>query len=229
MQLSHVPSFRLPVNGRVLVVHGGRDVQGNHHVDPAAPQQRYAYDLLGVDAAGNAVRPGEDGDRAEEWTGFGMELVAPAAGTVVDVLDGLPDMPVFQPSRTDHPAGNHVVIGHDDGSFTWLGHMRRGSVVGGLQGRRVVAGERLGELGNSGYTDRPHLHVHRQQGAQGLFDPAATGVGLAFTGVRLLGRYRMDPAAGFVDWKPAGDQPAAPHVGRRGEVLENEGSAVPSG
>lgn len=53
--------------------------------------------------------------------------------------------------------GNHVVIDHGEGVFALCAHLRRGSVTVAV-GDDVVAGQQLGEVGNSGYSSEPHLH-----------------------------------------------------------------------
>jgi hypothetical protein len=54
-------------------------------------------------------------------------------------------------------AGNSVVIEHGDGWETQYGHMRSGSVAV-RAGDAVTAGQKLGVVGLSGYTEFPHLH-----------------------------------------------------------------------
>lgn len=213
--------FRLPVAGRVLVTESGADPDGNHHVDPSVPNQRHAYDLLGLDADGRMFV--DDGDRVEEWIGWGMPVVAAGDGVVIGARDGMRDLALGETlPETENAYGNRVAIRHDDGSVTWYAHMQQGSVHGELLDTRVAAGTVLGLVGNSGNSDAPHLHVQRQVGAAGTYDPAAIGVDLAFEGARLVGSYRSGAKTGFTDWRPATEQPPAdvPRVARRGDVLE---------
>lgn len=213
------PRFQLPVDGRVVVTESGADVEHNHHVQPHVPNQRHAYDMLGVDDAGRTFL--DDGDRVEEWVGWGMPIVAAAAGTVIGAHDGMRDLAMGEQLPPDeHGYGNRVAIRHDDDSVTWYAHLQQGSVPVDLLGSRVEAGTVLGRMGNSGNSTAPHLHVQRQLGADGSYDPAATGAELAFDGARLIGSYRFSPEAGFVDWRPATKQPIDPRVARRGDVIE---------
>lgn len=55
--------------------------------------------------------------------------------------------------------GNHVLVEHDDGAVAAYAHLRKGSLLVEV-GQRVSAGEQLGEIGNSGNSSEPHLHVH---------------------------------------------------------------------
>src|SRR3546814_21165157 len=54
--------------------------------------------------------------------------------------------------------GNHVIVDHGDGTYVAYAHLRRGSLLVGV-GDRVQAGQPLGEVGNSGNSSEPHLHV----------------------------------------------------------------------
>ncbi len=213
------PRFQLPVDGRVVVTESGADVEHNHHVHPSVPNQHKAYDLLGIDAGGRVFV--DDGDRVEEWVGWGMPIVAAGAGEVIGMHDGLRDLQIGEELPAgEHPYGNRVAIRHDDGSVTWYAHLQQGSVRGDLLGTRVDGGTVLGRMGNSGNSDAPHLHVQRQLGADGSYDPAATAADLAIEGARLVGSYAYSPTAGFTDWTPAPEQPAGPRVARRGDVLD---------
>lgn len=57
--------------------------------------------------------------------------------------------------------GNFVVI--DCGDFAIaLAHLRQGSVLV-EEGDRVQVGDPVGEMGNSGNSSKPHLHIHAQR------------------------------------------------------------------
>ncbi|HLT16689.1 MAG TPA: M23 family metallopeptidase [Acidimicrobiales bacterium] len=55
--------------------------------------------------------------------------------------------------------GNHVIVDHGEGRFAAYAHLRRGSLRV-APGERVEAGQVIGEVGNSGNSSEPHLHVH---------------------------------------------------------------------
>lgn len=147
--------LRLPFEGDWLVYWGGRKVEENYHA--AHPDQRYAYDLVAVEE-GRRYRG--DGRRNEDYACFGRPIVAPAAAVVAFVLDGVPDnVPGEMNPRM--PAGNYVVLDHGAGEYSFLAHLREGTVHVS-EGDRVETGDLLGECGNSGNTSEPHLHYHLQ-------------------------------------------------------------------
>ncbi|MEW1859492.1 M23 family metallopeptidase [Streptomyces sp. NPDC088194] len=167
--------LRLPLDPGVWwVMQGGGRWLNHHHV---VPEQRWAVDLVKLGPDGTRA-PGLRIDRdASTYAAYGTPLYAPCAGTVVRAADGWPDQApgrvVFAP-----PAGNHVAI--DTGrEHVLLAHLRPGTVRVRV-GDRVAVGDRLGEVGNSGNSTEPHLHLQA--------DRDGRSVQLRFEGVR--GRLR---------------------------------------
>src|SRR5690606_35815980 len=107
----------------------------------------------------------------------GVRIVAAAPGRVIFVQDGLPDR--NKSWDAGGGLGNHVVIEHRDGFRSYYGHMRRNSIVV-APGQEVEAGTPLGDVGSSGMSDMPHLHIEfRRDGA--VVDAFAGPCGAAFT------------------------------------------------
>ena len=52
-----------------------------------------------------------------------------------------------------------MVIRINDGDYAFYGHMKPGS-ISVKQGDKVQRGQVIGQLGNSGNSDTPHLHFH---------------------------------------------------------------------
>jgi hypothetical protein len=102
-----------------------------------------------------------DGGAVEQWFGYGAEITAAAAGTVVFVHDGVPDQPPFAlPSTLRRPAdagGNQVIIQIAPDVWAFYAHLQPGSVAVEV-GETVSVGQPLGRLGNSGNSIGPHLH-----------------------------------------------------------------------
>lgn len=143
--------------GAFLVAHGGSTSAANMH--HAHPRQRYALDLMKLNAFGMRARGLYPRD-LRRYAIFDAEVLSPCSGTVVSAVDALPDL---APGAVDakSPAGNHVVVRCGDASVT-LAHLRRGSVAV-RSGAAVTAGQIVGRVGNSGHTTEPHLHIHAER------------------------------------------------------------------
>lgn len=101
----------------------------------------------------------------------GVAVLAPAAGTVLRVRDGMADrtFAADKPDLGGRDCGNGIVIHHGGGWQTQLCHLRQGSVAV-RPGDVVAAGTPVAEVGASGNTDFVHLHVTlRRDGA--VVDP----------------------------------------------------------
>jgi Peptidase family M23/Protein of unknown function (DUF3887) len=154
--IKHLTELSLPFEGQWLVFWGGDTSALNHHHD--VPAQKFAFDLLGVDENGKRHRG--DGTKNEDYACFGREILAPAAGVVVEAIDGVRD----NTPGSMNPyclVGNCVVIQHRTNEFSVLAHFQRGSVLV-KAGERVKRGQLLGKCGNSGNSSEPHLHYHLQ-------------------------------------------------------------------
>ncbi len=160
--------------GLYYAVNGGASVLINPHMKAlrrpelsAYRGQSYAADLVKVDGWGRRAAGIVPSD-PESYFIFGEPVVAPCAGTVADVMDGLPDRDPVEIDRRP-PAGNFVLLDCDDRRIL-LAHLQQGSVRVAT-GERVRAGQRVGAVGNSGRSIEPHLHVHAQaQSAAAAFD-----------------------------------------------------------
>lgn len=108
----------------------------------------------------------------------GVNVLAPAAGTVRGVRDGMPDVSRDDPAAPPlegRDCGNGVAMDHGDGWETQLCHMMQGSIAV-KAGDRVEAGTVLGRVGLSGNTVFPHVHIAVRKDGKKLdpFDPAGT-------------------------------------------------------
>lgn len=106
----------------------------------------------------------------------GVAVLAAAAGTVLRVRDGVPDISVKERGQAavdNAECGNGLVIAHAGGLETQYCHMARGS-ISVKPGEKVAAGAPVGKVGLSGNTEYPHLHISvRKDGEKA--DPFALG------------------------------------------------------
>jgi Peptidase family M23 len=154
--------------GTYVVANGGSGPSINAHatfLDQSIARHRpywgtgHGVDLIAIDRWGfrtAGLLPVEP----DQYVIFGRPVVAPCAGDVIAAVDGLPDMQVPQVDR-DHLAGNHVIL-RCSGVDILLGHFRRGTVLVRV-GAKLSVGDAIAQVGNSGNTSEPHLHVHAQE------------------------------------------------------------------
>lgn len=141
--------FRLPVSG-CWFVSSGHDFGVEHR--RWYNRSHFAWDLIRVNEAGE---PGAGPTLAESFS-FGQPVVAPAAGTVLEVRDGGEDQAPGHPGSREE--ANFVLIDHGAGERSRLIHLKKGSIRV-RPGEHLQANQLIGEVGNSGMTDGPHLHV----------------------------------------------------------------------
>lgn len=168
----------LPVHAPLMVFQGGRTPLLNHHFLIAS--QRHALDLVVLGPSGLALdeQRSEGNDRV---FGYGMPLLAPVDGEIALVKEGFSD----EKGDLENPAGNYVVIRSDAGVFVLLAHIKDKSITV-KQGQRVAAGDPIGQLGNSGNSSMPHLHIQAQDVAN--FDDVKETFPIEFSSGGVSGR-----------------------------------------
>jgi hypothetical protein len=140
--------------------------------------QRFAIDFVQLDPEGRAFKG--DPSKNESWTGYGADVLAAADGIVEVVRDGLPDNRPMSPPSTavslETIAGNHIALDVGGGRHVLYGHLKPGSIKV-HEGQKVRMGQLLAQVGNSGQSDAPHLHIHVADHASAL---GADGLPFAF-------------------------------------------------
>ena len=145
----------LPFEGVWFVASGGRSPLVNGHYPLRV--QRHALDLFQV-VDGKTHRGGAD--LLTNYYTYGKRLQSPGDGIVTAVIDSRPDAPVGD-SDLEHPEGNIVVIDIGGGRYVLYAHLKQGSARVRV-GDRVVSGQDIGLVGDSGNSDEPHLHIQVQ-------------------------------------------------------------------
>jgi hypothetical protein len=170
--------------GAYLVVNGGTAPSVNAHatlLDQSMARHRpywgtaHGVDLVALDHLGfraNGIMPTDP----VRYVIFGRSVIAPCAGEVIAAVDGLPDMPVPQVDH-DHLAGNHVIL-RCAAADILLGHFRIGSLLVSA-GQRLTVGKPIAQVGNSGNTSEPHLHINAMQ--SGASDAPYSGAPIPIT------------------------------------------------
>ena len=161
--------------------------------------QRFAYDLLKVDARGPGLRYHPAGIlhgffigvRTRDCYAWGAEIHAPFDGEIVGAADGVAERGwihplrelivafkntvTFSPARLRSLLGNYVIMRRGD-VFAAFAHLAPGSVAV-APGQAVRNDDVLGRVGHTGNSTAPHLHFQLMDS----IDPMhARGVPCAF-------------------------------------------------
>ncbi len=171
----------LPFEGEWGVMWGGDTKELNPHHEQKP--QRFAIDfnlLQGFDKSHKT-----NGKTNEDYFAFGKEILSPADGKVLEVIDGVHDNKPFSPNQFS-ALGNCVIIRHSAYEFSVLSHLKNGSTKVKV-GDSVSRGDVIGLCGNSGNSSEPQLEYHLQNTAN-IED--ATGIKVYFDKVTL--RHRDD-------------------------------------
>ena len=193
------PSIAAPVGGGPWVAVRGPSNSSGHRVSLVASggevrvPQRFAVDWARIGDDGRLF----SGDPAQlsSWYGYGATVHAVAGGTVVRVRDGAADntpLSITPPTviEADDATGNVVVIDLGNGRFATYAHLKAGS-MSVAEGDRVVEGQALARIGNSGNSLAPHLHFHVNDTQEPL---GGEGLPVPFRRFNLIGRVTSVPA-----------------------------------
>ncbi len=126
----------------------------------------------------------------------GVYALAATAGTVRATRDGMPDSTprdIEVRSRLKgRECGNGVVIDHADGWSTQYCHLKANSLLV-RRGDRVEKGHPLGEVGQSGLSEFPHVHMTVRRG-DAVIDPFTgdTNIAACSQGAKVGGLWAPD-------------------------------------
>lgn len=216
-----------PVRGRWVALNSPGSAVPSHGTK--AYGQRYAVDLAHpVDERLVSINWALQARRPHSYSSFGEPVLAMMSGTVVRVQD----------SQRDHRArntwplliymmtvegflrelagasgllGNHVIVEHDDGTYAAYAHLRRGSATA-RAGQRVRKGQQLAQVGNTGNTSEPHLHVQLMDRAH---PTAAAGIPMHWPDLVI------DPAERDPRWPSSSPKPTAqPEFPANGQIFQ---------
>lgn len=160
-----------PLRGPGWVVANGCCAEFNAHRGTVLPvngaahvAERFAIDFVQLDPQGVLFTGTRD--QLANYPYFGAAVYSATAGKVVGVLDGLPETPPGSLPKgitAQQAGGNHVVVDIGHGRYAFYAHFQPGSIRVRV-GQKVKVGEVIGQLGNSGNSDGPHLHFHLMDG-----------------------------------------------------------------
>jgi hypothetical protein len=162
-----------PFRGPGIIMQGGVINEGHRN-----RSGQFAIDALGLTETYAPLL--KDSTEPESYAGWGLPILAPAAGIIVFARRDRPDQPVVDQSdpafyAPEYPnggdPGNYVVIDHGNSEYSMIAHFRQYSLTVS-EGEFVEQGQPLGAMGNSGDTTGPHLHHQLQNGPDWEFSDA---------------------------------------------------------
>jgi len=140
--------------GNYLVFQGGKGLPTNlfHYSYRGAI---YAMDLIKLDDMGRRGTHIFSANLNDYYT-FGDTVYSPCNGRIIKTQSSNPDN--IPPSRERGPTNTNQVLIDAGHYFVFLGHLKQYSVLV-HEGDSVVAGQALAQVGNSGFSLEPHLHI----------------------------------------------------------------------
>lgn len=183
--------YHFPLEAGAWYVTGFPGVKGHHRWTMST---EFALDIVEIDARGaiyKGDRPQFSAKSWDEFYGYNKRVLAAADGKVAKVVGnnefplavwrrrdgesrqdyeqraGQMQMQLFLAEDADPlavAAGNHIVIEHPGGEFSFYGHLAYGSIKVAV-GDVVKRGQHIAGLGGTG--ERPYVHLHFQ-----LYDSA---------------------------------------------------------
>lgn len=163
----HVYKYRRSINrfGKQAAIHLALPVMGDWHISQGFSGRhthkdayRFAWDFDVRDESGMSFRV--PGTKPEDYYCYALPVLAPAAGYVSDVLDGIEDNMVSDVNLLQN-WGNSIVIKHTEGLYSKLSHLQPGSILV-KPGDYVYKGQVIARCGSSGRSPEPHLHFQLQ-------------------------------------------------------------------
>lgn len=174
-------------NGRYLVTDGGNSktsrLMNYHYFSPVHMKNNtnrsmlYATDIVKLPGRSGKFMP----PRNENYLVFGEKLYSPMDGVVFKAINTIDDNTPFS-GNYPYNTGNTVVIRNED-LFFLIGHMKKNS-ISVSEGESVHAGDPIGAAGNSGMSERPHLHMQMMKSMDGDYWKGS-GINILFRGKNL--------------------------------------------
>lgn len=142
-------------NGKASSIMNYHYKYSSHTASGTQPAMAFAVDIVKLQGWGmsrNWVLPANN----EDFAIYQEAVISPCNGQIVYVENNWADQTPFSLNRPYNP-GNHVILRTGDIEIL-LGHLQKDSITVHF-GDQVQIGQVLGCIGNSGFSDWPHLHI----------------------------------------------------------------------
>lgn len=134
---------------------------------------RYAIDFMLLDSTGHFAKG--DPEETANYYGYGADVFAVADGVVAGIRNDFTESATLA-AHPDYPAvkatGNYICIRLADHRYVFYEHLKPGTIKVSA-GQKVSKGQQIAQIGFTGQTTGPHLHLHVANtdvplGAEGL-------------------------------------------------------------
>ncbi len=166
-----------------------------------ALSQEFAFDVMAAgpieDGHGPFLR-GPNAQKLSDYPIYHRDVLAAGDGVVVEIGTKFPESLVSNPAEfseerfrdlgtdlieqigyVNYLAGNYVIIDHENGEFSFYGHLSE-DTIRVKPGDRVSKGDAIAAVGNTGHSSEPHLHFQLMDAKDFL---TANGLPVMFTDV----------------------------------------------
>lgn len=146
---------------------------------------RFAIDLIKIDTGDYAKG---NGDSIHNWYGYGAEVLAVADGEIAALRSDFHESPTLSAHPFYEPeqaTGNYISLKIAENRFVFYEHLQPGSILV-RTGQKVKKGQVIAQLGFTGQTTGPHLHLHLADANSPL---GAEGLPFVFERFELLGSF----------------------------------------
>ncbi len=140
--------------GLFYIIQGGNNFLNNHH--HFYHEQKYALDIVKICDKENIYK--NNFANNENFCIWNEPIKAVCDGAITEVVSFLKDNIPYLITDLKNPKGNHVILRCKDGISILYAHLRMNS--SNLKvGDSILTGTKIGNVGNSGNSTEPHLHI----------------------------------------------------------------------
>ena len=148
-------NFNYPFNsGNYYIIQGGNNPLINAHY--FYKDQKFALDLIKLCEKENTIENKYKSN--EDFCIWNEPVTAICDGTIMGIESSLKDNIAYSESDNKNPKGNHILLKCTNNYEILYAHLKKDSIKYSI-GSAVKAGTLLGNVGNSGNTTEPHLHI----------------------------------------------------------------------
>ncbi len=149
-------------DGNYIITEGGNSrisrLMNYHYHSPTHKKNKtnnsmlYATDIVKILNGKSDFLPKSN----EEYPIFNEKIYSPIDGVIVKIENSINDNDTFA-ENYPYNTGNTVIIKRDN-FYLLLGHLKKDSIIV-KEGDLIQTNDLIGAIGNSGWTERPHLHM----------------------------------------------------------------------